>query len=179
VGALAQLPAFRELCRRLYEFATQDSPPDAGFYFVFRCLQGITGQHHSYKFHYDSHVVTALLPVVIPEESPKGDLLIIPRTRPLRRFFISNLVDKIIVGNTITQILLREASLRNRLGILSVKMQPGSVYFFNGYRSVHTSAACTPDKLRATALFHYGDPHENSRLSAVISGLTRVRRRNQ
>ena len=42
------------------------------------------------------------------------------------------------------------------------------MYFFWGYRSIHTNEPCDPDKLRATALFHYGDPHRNSKTRAMI-----------
>jgi hypothetical protein len=43
-------------------------------------------------------------------------------------------------------------------------MVPGNLYLFWGYRSVHANQACDPDKIRATALFHFGDPRTNSRL---------------
>jgi hypothetical protein len=68
------------------------------------------------------------------------------------------------LDNPVTQMVLRRAY---RLGLLKLKqipMVPGNLYFFWGYRSVHANEACNPDKTRATALFHFGDPHASSRL---------------
>jgi len=45
-----------------------------------------------------------------------------------------------------------------------IPMVPCNLYFFWGYRTVHANEACDPDKIRATALFHFGDPHANSGL---------------
>jgi hypothetical protein len=33
---------------------------------------------------------------------------------------------------------------------------------------VHTNMPCDPDKVRATALFHFGDPHSDSRLKRLL-----------
>jgi hypothetical protein len=173
LSALAESPRFNDLCRRLYEFATGKAAPAMDFYLVFRCLQGVTGQRHSYRFHYDSHIVTALLPVVIPEDIPNGNLLIIPFSRSQRRFYLSNLIDKIIIGNVIAQTILRVAARRGKMGFVSVRMRPGTIYFFLGYQSIHTNEPCKPDRLRATALFHYGDPHINSPLSLLTKGAAR------
>jgi hypothetical protein len=70
-----------------------------------------------------------------------------------------------------------------RSSTISIRMKPGSLYFFWGYRSVHTNEPCDPDKLRATALFHYGDPHQDSRTRALIRRVSehasRFRRRGR
>jgi hypothetical protein len=131
----------------------------------------LTGHRSSYRFHYDSYVLTVLLPIVIPEEEPRGDFLIIPGTRARRRSYLINLLDKAIVGNKLSQTLLRMAARRGETGILRVALQPGTIYFFWGYRSIHTNAPCRLDRLRATALFHYGDPHRNSSFRSLIRNL--------
>jgi hypothetical protein len=174
---LAELPRsafFKDLCRRLYELATARSAPPVEFYSIFRCLQGVTGQRHSNRFHYDSYVVTALLPVAIPQEGAHGDLVLIPHTRRIRRLYLANLLDKILVDNRAGQLALRSAARRRKLNTVAVRLQPGTLYVFWGYRSLHTNEACDIDKLRATALYHYGDPHQNSRARALIRGLRRM-----
>jgi hypothetical protein len=168
---LSQLPQstdFKNLCRRLYELAVSETAPEVEFYQIFRCLQGATGQRHSYRFHYDSYVVTALLPVEIPKEGLRGDLLVIPGTRRIRRWYLSNVLDKLIVDNKVAQTFLRTVTRHRSLNTVAIEMQPGNMYFFWGYRSVHTNEPCDPDKLRATALFHYGDPHRDSNARALI-----------
>ena len=43
---------------------------------------------------------------------------------------------------------------------MRIKMVPGNLYLFWGYRSVHTNEPCDPASIRATALFHYANPHQ-------------------
>lgn len=168
LGDLPKSAAFKDLCRRLYELGTGRASPEAEFYQVLRCLQGRAGQTRSWYFHYDSYVVTALLPVAIPIEGPRGDLLMIPNTRHLRRLYLANLLDKVVIENGLSQTVLRSITRRKRFNTVSIQLQPGNLYLFWGYRSIHTNEACDPDKLRATALFHYGNPHEESRLRRLI-----------
>jgi len=167
LSELPQSPAFKDLCRRLYELGTGHTAPEVQFYQIFRCLHGNTGQEHSYRFHYDSYVLTALLAVAIPETGLRGNLLIIPKPRPIRRWYIVNVLDKIIVSNALAQLKFQRAARRGS-PMVAVKMQPGDMYFFWGYRSIHTNEPCDANKLRATALFHYGDPHQNSRARALV-----------
>jgi hypothetical protein len=176
LSELPQSPGFRNLCQRLYELGTGHNAPEVEFYQIFRCLQGTTGLRHSNRFHYDSYVVTALLPVAIPETGGRGDLLIIPKPRPIRRRYLANVLDKVLVDNALTQMRFRRAA-RDRSSTIAIRMQPGNMYFFWGYRSVHTNEPCDPDKLRATALFHYGDPHQNSRARALIRRVTEAANR--
>ena len=119
---------------------------------------------HSLRFHYDSYVLTALIPIEIPTIGPKGDLLIIPNARKIRDSYAANLVDKILIDNSLSQRWLKRKARRGGSEIVRLSLVPGNLYFFWGYRSIHTNEACSPDKVRATALFHYADPHEESRI---------------
>jgi hypothetical protein len=83
---LSELPhsaAFKDISRRLFELGSGDTAPEVNFYQTLRCLRGATGRsrRHSYAFHYDGTILTAILPVAIPENPPHGDLLIIPKSR--------------------------------------------------------------------------------------------------
>jgi hypothetical protein len=162
--ALSNSPAFVDVLHQIYELGARRSAPDQSLYQLLRCLKGESGLKHALLFHYDSYVVTALLPVIIPIEGQKGNLMMAPNVRPIRSSYLFNLIDKIILDNPVTQMVLRRAY---RLGLLKLKqipMVPGNLYFFWGYRSVHANEACDPNKIRATALFHFGDPHASSRL---------------
>ena len=167
-GALLQVlsnsTAFVSLLHQVYELGTGKSAPDQSLYQLLRCLKGESGLKHALLFHYDSYVVTVLLPVIIPTEGQKGNLVMAPNIRPIRSSYIFNLIDKIILDNPVTQVLLRKAHRLGLLKLTQIPMVPGNLYFFWGYRSVHGNEACDPDKIRATALFHFGDPHAKSRL---------------
>jgi hypothetical protein len=161
---LSNSPSFADLLHRVYELGAGVPAPDQSLYQVLRCLKGESGLKHALLFHYDSYVVTALLPVIIPTEGLTGKLVMAPNVRPIRSSYLFNLIDKIILDNPVTQFLLRKAYRWDLLKLKQIPMVPGNLYFFWGYRSVHGNEACDPDKIRATALFHFGDPHANSRL---------------
>jgi len=161
---LSTSPAFRNLLHQVYELGARRPAPNQSLYQVLRCLKGKSGLKHALYFHYDSYVVTALLPVIIPAQGSPGHLVMAPNRRPVRSSYFFNLLDKIILDNQATQFLLRHASGLGLLKLKQIRMVPGNLYLFWGYRSVHANEACDPDKIRATALFHFGDPHADSRL---------------
>ncbi|HEY0784853.1 MAG TPA: hypothetical protein VGD62_03220, partial [Acidobacteriaceae bacterium] len=157
---LAASESFQLLMRRIYEQGTGRKGPEQKFYQVLRCLSGETGQKNSLIFHYDSYVVTALIPIRIPTSGRSGDLVMLPNTRRVRSTYLRNAVDKALLDNPLTQAVLRRRVQSQSSPLTRIKMQPGNLYFFWGYRSVHTNEPCDPDKVRATALFHYANPHQ-------------------
>jgi hypothetical protein len=159
----ASIP-FVNLLREIYQEGSGQPAPDQSLYQVLRCLKGETGLRHALRFHYDSYVVTALLPVIIPQSGSAGHLVMAPNRRALRTSYLFNLVDKIILDNPLTQFLLRLGFRSGLLQLKQIQMVPGNLYLFWGYCSVHANEACDPNKIRATALFHFGDPHADSGL---------------
>lgn len=174
---LAELPAapqFKTLCKRLYELGTGLTTQETEFYQVLRCLKGALGLKNSYRFHYDTYVVTVLIPIIIPDEGPFGDLLMLPNIRPIRRMYLQNLIDKILVDNPISQRFLKALAERRRLAMTRIKVKPGNVYFFWGYRSIHANEPCNTEKMRVTALLHFGDPYEGSKARAWLRSARRL-----
>jgi hypothetical protein len=104
--------------------------------------------------------VTALIPIHIPTSGVAGDLLMYPNTRKVHSTYFRNAVDKVLLDNRFTQKLLKSALRSTRWSPMRIKMVPGNLYFFWGYRSIHTNEPCDPDKVRATALFHFANPHK-------------------
>jgi hypothetical protein len=168
---LSDTPAFRELMHRVYERGTRRPAPDAGLYQVLRCLAGETGKAHSLIFHYDSYVVTALIPVEIPRQGQTGDLVMLPFRRGLRRTYVANLIDKVLLDNNATQRLLRLLCKVGMLPLKRIKMIPGNIYFFWGYRTIHANEACDPTNVRATALYHFANPHAQSSFHTTLRRL--------
>ena len=168
------MPRFTSLMRRIYEAGQGRAAPMQSVYQVLRCLTGETGLKHAYFFHYDSYVVTALLPIIIPKEGRTGNLVMKPNHRNVRSSYFANLVDKILVDNPVSQKIFRCQSEAGRGGFVKVRIVPGSLYLFWGYRSLHANEPCDPTKIRATALFHFGDPHVDSGLR-MLTGRAKVR----
>jgi hypothetical protein len=161
---LSTSTAFVKLLHQVYEQGCGHAAPNQSLHPVLRCLKGESSLKNSFYFHYDSYVVSALLPLIIPSIGSAGRLLMVPNSRPVRSSYLFNLFDKIILDNAATQFLLRHAFKRGLLKLKQIRLVPGNLYLFWGYCSVHTNEGCDPDKIRATALFHFGDPHADSNL---------------
>lgn len=163
--ALAKIPAspeFRLLCRRLLKLATHNTTTEMDFYQVVRCLNGEVGRKNSYFFHYDTYVLTVLIPIMIPQMGERGDLVLFPNVRGIRQSYLRNLLDKFLVDNPLSQWALKLAAKRKTCGATVVAMKPGNIYFFWGYRSIHANEPCDPNQIRATALLHFGDPYKGN-----------------
>jgi hypothetical protein len=161
-GEVARDESFVRLLKRVYEAGLGRPGPEQPIYQVLRCLKGSSGLRHSLKFHYDSYAVTALLPVFIPTSGVTGDLLLLKRRRSIRRHYVHNLIDKFRLDNPITQRFLRRRYEANSQSVMRVKIVPGNLYLFWGYQTVHANERCDINQLRATALFHYNNPHADS-----------------
>jgi hypothetical protein len=164
LGAMAHSPGLKRIFRRAYQLAASAPAKDDGYHQVLRCLAGDIGQKHSLVFHFDSYVVTALLPIEVPAGRNSGELILLRNVRPIRKSYLANLADKVMLDNALTQRALRNVAARRIDRFVRLPMVPGDLYFFWGYRSVHTNLPSDPDKVRATALFHFGDPHCDSQL---------------
>ncbi len=172
-------PVFLDLCRRIVTQATGRAANDDALYQVLRCLVGDSGRRESMIFHYDSFVLTAILPVCMPEGN-KGDLLMLPSKRPLRGTYAMNLIDKLKIDNRWSQRSLVRAYERGSARFTQVAMEPGNMYLFWGYRSLHTNLPADPKGIRATAVFHYDNLHGASSLAGRIrSSLALVKPRRR
>jgi hypothetical protein len=86
-----------------------------------------------------------------------------------------NIVEKAILHNKLSQKLTAMAVEREWLKPVTIRLVPGNVYLFWDYRSLHGNDSChPPHKPRATALYHFGDPHRDSALGAWCSVPTSV-----
>lgn len=164
---LAQSGRFQSIFRRLYEASRRRPAPPVEFHQVLRCLTGKGMAEHSLNFHYDSYLITALIPIVIPTAGRPGDLYMVPNRRPVRASYVGNLLDKILVDK-VRQKSLRDRAEKDPTSFTRIRMVPGSLYFFWGYRSIHANEPCDPGTVRATALYHYFDPHAESALKARL-----------
>jgi hypothetical protein len=167
LAAIMQSENFVGLCRRLSDRGLGHTGPEFDLYQVVRFVKGSNGRRVSGAFHYDSYVLTALLPLVMPKDG-SGRLLLMRASRKIRRWYFVNMIDKMLVENRYMQRWLRKRANIGDRRIIHLSLIPGNLYLFWGYRSIHTNEPTDPTALRATALFHYGDPHFNSSLRQHI-----------
>ena len=173
-----QSAAFLDLCKRVAAKGAGMDSQESSVHQVLRCLIGERGQRESLIFHYDSYVLTAIMPVCMPEGEKSGDLLMLPSHRPVRRSYARNLLDKMLVDNQWSQRRLANRHAKHPEAFTRVHMTAGNMYLFWGYRSLHTNLPADPDAIRATAVFHYQNVHASSSLAAFIrQSLERLRPR--
>ena len=172
IAGLALSQPFKETLTELYRLQTGREPAVTEQIFpVIRCLQGRSGLKQSHFYHFDATAVTALLPLYIPTEGEHcGDLIIFPSVRRIRFNALRNVIEKAVLHNTASQKLVAFAVRRGWLKPIRLKLEPGNLYLFSGYRSLHANDECDPAMLRATALFHFGNPHHESLVARHLLG---------
>lgn len=178
LGALGGLPEFLALLAGIHLLGSGRNAFEQTIRTVLRCVQGRTGQSESNLFHYDASLLTALLPVEIPSQGDaRGDLMLFPNSRRVRSSVLLNLIEKALLQNRFSRALLCLAIRRRWLKPHRLTLVPGNLYLFWGYRSLHANEPCDAANRRATAIFHYGDPHAGSLVTRLILRLNQRRAR--
>ena len=144
-------------------------------YNVLRVIAGKDSPKTAFEFHYDATVVTAVVPIFIPDGAPhaSGDLVAIPNLRPMRGSSIVNVLEKTFMQNPIAWKI--ESKIFGKKSKYFLKLVPGSIYLFNGYRTFHANLPSDAGAKRATLLMHFGDPHANSFLNRTVLGIRKWR----
>lgn len=167
LSALPTDPRLVQLCRSVSARAFGASP-EVPLFPSLRCLTGRSAREHSLYFHYDSYVVTAIIPLLIPSQGKRGRLIVSLKPRKIRNLYLINFIDKFFADRKKSQEYYRGLYDRNSPELVYIDMKPGSLYLFSGYRSMHTNEEIDPDQIRATAIFHYFDPHAQSLTKKVF-----------
>jgi hypothetical protein len=178
MAELGESPVFRRTLSMVYERTVGKPAPASEVYQALRVVSGRSGLKKAWKFHYDSYVITALVPIIIPSEPgvARGDLFIYPKLRGIRRNAMINFIDKIAMQNRMMQYVMASAPLRRLLKARTIRMKVRDIYFLRGYESLHANEPCPPKCLRCTALFHYADPHEDDTIFGIIKDRRQRRR---
>lgn len=178
LGSLGGEPHFLRMLADIHRQGTGRDAYRQTVQTVLRCVQGRSGRHESNCFHYDASLLTALLPLDIPTEGQaRGDLLLFPNSRRVRSSVLANVIEKAMLQNRLTRWLICLAIRRRWLAPQRLTLVPGNLYLFWGYRSLHANEPCDPAQRRATAIFHYGDPHAGSLATRLILSLNQRRAR--
>lgn len=169
LAAFTESPDLLRILEGLYQRGTGRLAPDKTIVPALRVLSGDQGLKASNLFHYDTYVVTALLPLIIPDglNEPRGDLVMYPNLRKIRSSSTVNLAEKAFMQNSVTRRAFASPAIQRALGARVVPLQPGNMYFFWGMRSLHANKACLPHSVRSTVLFHFVNPHSGGALDNI------------
>lgn len=130
-----------------------------------------TDSSERYRTHYDSHLYTIVIPLMLPVSTNKnrGQLYMIPAMRKRPKNDLINLFSKI------SALLYRGKSGYERLAkserYMEVSLQPGQILMFEGMVCLHGNKANESGDKRTTLIAHYVDPFP----SGVGSILRRLR----
>lgn len=178
LAALWESTDFQQMLANLYRSATGVASASPQIFPVLRCVQGNQGRRESNSFHFDASLVTVLVPVFIPAEGPeRGDLMLFANVRNVRRNAVFNAIEKALLQNALSRKLLVMAIERGWLKPETLTLKPGDIYVFWGYRTLHANKPCGPEVTRATAIFHFGDPHAGSLTTRLILQINQRRAR--
>lgn len=178
LGVLGAAPEFKQMLGNIYEMGNGKRAYSDEVLKVLRCVQGRSGRRESNCFHYDASLVTVLLPIDIPQNGiDRGDLMLFPNLRQVRSNVLFNVLEKMLLQNSVSRQLITAAIRHNLLKPEKLQLVPGNLYLFWGYRTLHANEPCDPGSRRATAIFHYGDPHAGSFATRLILKLNQRRAR--
>lgn len=178
LGGLGASPEFRQMLESIYQAGVGKAAYCEEILKVLRCVQGNSGRRESNCFHYDASLVTVLLPIEIPlNGDDRGDLIIFPNLRRVRSNVLFNVLEKALLQNALSRKLITAAIRHHFLKPEKLQLVPGNLYLFWGYRTLHANEPCNPASRRATAIFHYGDPHAGSFATRLILKLNQRRAR--
>lgn len=175
---IGEFPRFRDLLADLSTRIMHRQVSAGAPFQVLRVVAGDTGRGQSMLFHYDAYAITALVPVAIPANTgePTGDLILYPQLRSIRSNVVINVLEKTVMQNLFMRTVMATKLAQRLFKAKVLRIKPGNIYLFRGYQSLHANEPCLPTSLRATALYHFGDPHENNALTEIIK---RIRKRHE
>ncbi len=138
-------------------------------YKVLRVVTGRKSKKVSLDFHFDAHLLTLLIPIIIPnrEDSDNGDLLIIKNLRKLHNKIFLNIAQKIFFQSRFFRYILSKKMFAKIFQKEKLKLVPGNIYIFNGFRTLHANLNINPADVRATCLVHFYDIFKDSSLISL------------
>lgn len=138
----------------------------SNIYKVLRIVSGENQKSQSHLYHFDAHLVTILIPILIPDNVNKknGDLVIFPNIRKTHNFLLLNIMQKIFFQNNLIRYFLQLNFIKKLFNHKIIKIKPGNIYLFNGFSSLHGNLEIDQNSTRATLLIHSHDIFKKSKL---------------
>jgi hypothetical protein len=151
----------------------------ANVLYVLRCVnRDIPSQSH--LRHFDSHALTLLIPLQVPgRDGGNGDLCMYKNPRGSISL-MRNMVTKagLMLQQNLPFAVRRAQTLRDlrRARCVRIVCEPGNVYAFNGFITLHTNLEVAAGE-RRSLIVHYYDPGLNAGLRHALGMLRSMRDR--
>jgi hypothetical protein len=137
-------------------------------YIVIRCVKDNDKKMRYYP-HYDNYLDTYVIPLLIPEISPRGELHYLENARKIPKNIFISTITKFIVQNFLARLIIK-----NYLGhlFLTLNVSPGDVVHFNGLTTLHYNKTVSSE--RRSILIHINNPFKNTLLNKLIEHFGRL-----
>jgi len=175
---LKESPILKEFLSRILEASGVVLNNDDDIHHVIRYTNGKYNNRDANKYHFDAYDLTLLMPILTPID-PKlacGDLIVFPNIRRFSTNLFKNIFFKITFQNRLMRTFASKDWFQKMFNCTTVKVKPGNVYIFYGFRTYHGNIELEDNLIRATALFHYHNPLYESK---IISYIERSRKKPQ
>ena len=138
-------------------------------YKVLRIVSGKKQKKQAYLYHFDAHLITILIPILIPnnKNNLNGDLVLFPNLRKLHKNILLNIIQKIFFQNILIRRLLSTYFFKKLFNYKFLKIKPGNLYMFFGFNSLHGNLEIEESSTRATLLIHAYDVFEKSKIVKI------------
>ena len=136
-------------------------------YMVIRCVKE-TDKHRQYESHFDNYKETLVIPLLIPDQQPKGELMAWFNARRNPKSFLEHLFTKAFFQNKFFRYVMKRYLLKY---FKVLKINPGDVAIFNGFITLHFNFPVSNE--RRSILIHNEKAFANNIFSHMIDELSR------
>jgi hypothetical protein len=137
-------------------------------YIVIRCVRN-TDMHRQYESHFDNYKQTFVLPLLIPQHQPKGELMAWFGARRHPKFFIEHFFTKAFFQNRFFRFFMKKYLL-NHFKLLEIN--PGDIASFDGFTTLHFNFPVSDE--RRSILIHNEQAYPNNIFGKMIDELSRL-----
>jgi hypothetical protein len=127
--------------------------------FLSRVVEG--GSKERYRTHYDSHIYTIVVPVLLPDttEKNRGQLYLVPKMRKRPKIDLINMSTKLRAFQYRGE--KNYNKLKKRDDYLEVDLEVGQAIMFEGMSCLHGNKQNDSIDKRITLISHFVDPFPN------------------
>ena len=137
-------------------------------YIVIRCVKA-SDKKRSYESHFDNYEQTFVVPIKIPNDAPRGELMIWENARRFPKSLIEHIFTKLIFQNIIFRFFMK-LFLINKFELLNV--QPGDIVSFPGFTTLHYNNPVSSE--RRSILIHNHKSFKDSYTVQIIEKISKL-----
>lgn len=135
---------------------------------VIRCVKR-DDQKITHYPHFDNYLHTFVIPTLIPNTPPLGDLVYVENARKFPKNIYTNIITKFSFQNPLVKKFILN-DLRGRFS--SISINPGDVGYFNGLTTLHYNNPVFSE--RRSILIHCDNPFKDSKINKIVEYLGKL-----